>query len=289
MQIVTDSGVDVHLHANQMANLEYHVVPLRVTLGSLTYREGIDIEPETFYDLLEKSGDLPITSQPPVGEFAEVYQQLSKNDPEILSIHISSGLSGTFNSATKGAEMVPQAQVSLFDSKTLAAVPGWLVEVANRTIKAGWPKERILGKLQQVVNASNSIYTLNELKYLINGGRINHMTGLIASALNIKPLIGVEKEGGTYEQLGRTRTFTRALQGLVDHISKTHAPGSELRVQVMHACNSEGANRLHELLDQTFNCEWLPTGPMSLVLGAHTGRSMVGVAYAPQQIFADLP
>jgi fatty acid-binding protein DegV len=115
------------------------------------------------------------------------------------------------------------------------------------------------------------------------------MKGLIASVLNLKPLIGVEKEGGTYVQLGQTRSFPRALRGLVDLVSKQHPLGSALRIQVLHANNPQGAARLREQLDRSFDCTWLPLGPMSLVLGAHTGPSMVGVAFAPLSTFADVP
>jgi fatty acid-binding protein DegV len=115
------------------------------------------------------------------------------------------------------------------------------------------------------------------------------MKGLVASVLKIKPLIGVEKEGGTYVQLGQVRSFQRAVKGLVDLIAQQHAPGSALRVQVLHAYNPEGAAMLRELVDQRFDCTWLPLGPISLVLGAHTGPSMVGVAYAPLAAFAGIP
>jgi DegV family protein with EDD domain len=150
-------------------------------------------------------------------------------------------------------------------------------------------KERILGLIARIGDASDSAYTLKELKYLIHGGRISHMKGLIASVLHIKPMIGVEKVGGTYVQLGQVRSFKRAVHGLVDLIAKQHAPGSALRVQVLHAYNPEGAAMLREQVDERFDCTWLPLGPMSLVLGAHTGPSMVGVAYAPLAAFADVP
>jgi fatty acid-binding protein DegV len=115
------------------------------------------------------------------------------------------------------------------------------------------------------------------------------MRGLIASLLNIKPLIGVEKVNGTYVQLGQVRTFKRAVKGLVNLIAKQHAPGSALRVQVLYSNNPQGGEMLREQLGQRFECTWLPTGPMSLVLGAHTGPSMVGVAYAPLATFANMP
>ena len=185
--------------------------------------------------------------------------------------------------------MAPELDVTHFDAKTLSAAVGWMVEAASRAIRAGWPKEKIVQLLERIRDNSDSIYTLKELKYLINGGRISHMKGLIASLLNIKPIIGVEKEKGTYVQLGQARTFNRALDGLVDQMKKLYPAGKELRVQVLHALNPEGAEILYEKIDKVFKVNWLPTGRMSLVLGAHTGPSMVGVAFAPQEIFDELP
>jgi DegV family protein with EDD domain len=289
MQIVTDSGTDLRLPPEQMAELEVHTIPLVVTLDGKSYREAVDIQVEDFYKLLDATESLPVTSQPSAGDFAETYRRLAATDPEILSIHISSGLSGTVNSARVGASQVPEANVTIVDTKTLSAAAGWQVEAALRGAKAGWSKEQILALLARIGDASDSLYTLNELKYLIHGGRISHMKGLIASLLNLKPMIGVEKVGGTYAQRGQTRSFKGAVKGLADLIQKQYAPGSALRVQVLHSFNPEGAELLRQEVDSRFKCTWLPVGPMSLVLGAHTGPSMVGVAYAPQAVFNELP
>ena len=289
MQIVTDSGTDLWLPPEQVAELDIHIVPLVVTLEGKSYREGVDIQPEEFYRLLAGTDSLPITSQPSAGDFAETYRRLAVTDSDILSIHMTSGLSGTYDSAQAGAKMVPEAKVTHVDTKTLSAAAGWQVEAAARAGKAGWSKERILALMERIGAASESMYTLSELKYLIHGGRISHMKGLIASVINLKPLIGVEKENGTYVQLGQVRTFKRAVKRLVDLMARQHPSGSALRVQVLHSHNPEGAAMLREQIDQRYDCTWLPGGPMSLVLGAHTGPSMVGIAYAALVTFADIP
>ena len=289
MQIVTDSGTDHNFSPQEAVKHNLHIVPLNVTLDGKTYQEGVDLQPAEFYQLLEKSDNLPVTSQPSAGQFAEIYRRLAAKDPDILSIHMTSGLSGTYNSALAGAQMVPEANVTHVDTKTLSAPAGWQVEAAARASLAGWGLERILDLLRRIGDACESIYTLDELKYLIHGGRISHMKGIIASLINIKPLIGVEKENGTYIQLGQVRTFKGALNGLVNQIKKKHPLGSELRVQVLHSQNPDAAQYLREKIDQLFNCNWLPLGPMSLVLGAHTGPSMVGVGYAAQEIFNEIP
>ncbi len=254
-----------------------------------TYREGVDISPAEFYRLLESTDSMPTTSQPSVGDFAEVYRRLDAEDADILSIHMSSGLSGTYNSARAAARLVPEANVTHVDTKTLSAASGWQVEAAARAVKAGWAKDRILGLLRAIGDATDTLFTLSELRYLIHGGRISHMKGLIASLLRLKPLIGVEKVGGTYVELGRARTFKRAVKSAADQIAQRYAPGTALRTQVLYSDNPEGAALLRDQVDSRFNCAWLPMGAMSLVLGAHTGPSMVGVAYAPATAFADVP
>lgn len=285
MKLVTDSGADMIFSPERRAKIDVEVVPLSVTLDDKTYQEGIDIQKQDFYPLLENTEGLPTTSQPSAGQFAEIYRKLAETGEEILSIHISSGLSGTLNAAVAGAKMVPEAKITHFDTKTLSAVAGWIVEVASNAIRAGWPVDQIVEKLEEIRAASESIYTLSDLTYLINGGRISHMKGLIATMLNIKPIIGVDNETGIYEQLGQVRTFKKALGGLVTHMEKQHVSSTSLRVQVLHSWNPEGAALLKEKIAAVYDCEFLPIAPMSLVLGAHTGRSMVGVAYAPQSVF----
>ncbi|KAF0109688.1 MAG: DegV family protein [Chloroflexi bacterium] len=289
MQIVTDSGTDVHLPQDQLKALKIHVVPLVVTLGGKSYKEGVDIQADKFYPMLEATDELPVTSQPSAGDFAKIYTELAKTDPEILSIHISSGLSGTFASATAGAALVPEAKVTVVDTKTLSAPAGWQVEAAARCAKAGWSKAQIMESIHKIGDATDVIYTLKELKYLIHGGRISHMKGLVASLLNIKPMIGVEKVKGTYVQHGMARSFAGAVRGLSEYAAKKFPEGSALRVQVLHSYNPEGAQMLVDEMNKRFKCNWLPTGLLSLVLGAHVGPSMVGVVFAPEEVFAGLP
>ena len=286
MQIVTDSATDTQML--KLTNLKVHIVPLKVTLGDTTYRDGIDISADDFYKRLEESSALPITSQPSVGEFAEVYRKIAKEDPDILSIHMSSGLSGTVDSARAAAELVPEANITIFDTKTLSAASGWSVVVAFNAIKAGWSKERILAKLDEIAASAHTFYSLKELKYLIHGGRISHMKGLLASVLQIKPIIGVDKITGKYTQEGQTRSFAKALDGLVGMISKKLPNIDEIKVQVVHTANPDAAEKLKEKINQVFKCDWLPTGQISFVLGAHPGPSMVGLAFAPAAIFEGL-
>jgi DegV family protein with EDD domain len=287
MQIVSDRAMD--LSPEQLVGLDIHLVPLTFTLDGKSYRSGVDIDVEGFYHLLESTTSFPTTSQPAAGEFAELYRQLAATDPEILSIHISSGLSGTIRSAQAGAELVPEAHVTIVDSKTLSGAFGWQVEAAARAVQAGWDLPRILALLERISAATDTIYTLQTLKYLIHGGRISHIKGLLAQVLNIKPLITVEKERGVYAQVGQARALNRAILSIADKIASRYAPGSALRVQVMHGDNLGGAMLLRERLDELFDCTWLPLAPIAPVLGAHTGPGLVGAAFGPAEAYTDIP
>ena len=290
MQIVTDTGMDMFLPPELMPEIPIHVVPHTITLDGISYRSRVDIQADELQKKLIASPSFPITSQPSGGEFAAIFKQLAASgDREILSINMSSGLSGTVNAAKAGAEMTPEADITIVDTKTLCAVQGWQVAAAARALKAGWNKQQILALIKKIGDASESIYTLDELKYLIHGGRISHMKGLIASLLRIRPMIGVEKVNGTYSQLGNARTFEQALRGLLTVMQKYHKPGSHLRVQVLHAYNEKAVLTLKDMIAPLFNCEFMPINYMSPALAAHTGPSMVGVAFAAMDTFEDLP
>lgn len=131
MHILTDAGAD--LTPAQTAGLTYHVVPLTFTLDGKSYRSGIDIGSDAFYDLLAGTPSFLTTSQPAPGEFADAYRRLiAAGDREVLSIHISTGLSGALNAARVGAQQVPEAHVTFVDTLTLSGAEGWAVETAGR-------------------------------------------------------------------------------------------------------------------------------------------------------------
>jgi len=161
MKIVTDRGTD--LSAEQAAGLEIHYAPMRLTLDGKTYSSGEDITAEQFYELMGRSDGFPTTSQATAGDFARIYSDLAKQDPDILSIHISGGLSGTLDSARAGAEMVPEARVTFWDTKWLGCPEGWQVEIAARGVKAGLTLEQILARLELVRSQTVAMFTLDTL------------------------------------------------------------------------------------------------------------------------------
>jgi DegV family protein with EDD domain len=288
MQIVTDAGAD--FTPVQTEGLAFHTIPLTFTLDGKTYRSGVDIEPTAFYDLIASTQSFPTTSQPAPGEFAETYRRLAAaGDPEILSIHISSGLSGTLGAAQVGAQQTPEAHVTFVDTLTLSGAQGWQVEAACRMTKAGWPLARILAGLERVRAATEIFYTLETLRYLEHGGRISHLQALLGQILNMKPVIGVEKEHGTYVVHARERSMKSAVKRIIEIIAQCYQAAGSLRVQVLHGHNAPAAADLMALIGQRFSAHFLPIGPIAPVLGAHTGPGLVGVVVAPMSAFEGIP
>jgi DegV family protein with EDD domain len=286
MQIVTDSAAD--LSAAQLAELSIHTVPLSVQLDGKTYLSGVDLQPEEFYHLLSQTESFPTTSQPSPGDFAALYRELAQTDPDILSIHISSGLSGTLNAARSGASMVPEAHVTFFDSLTLSSPLGWMVQAAAHALRNQWTVERILDQLRLMQTKTQGLFTLDNLKYLIHGGRISHLKGLLASMLRIKPLIGPEKIHGIYATFGQDLTWKRALNRLPEVVGTMFTEGQRLRVQLLHGQNPEGVEFLRQAISRKFICQFDPVAVVAPVLGAHTGPSLVGLGVGDPDIFNGL-
>jgi DegV family protein with EDD domain len=271
MQIVTDRGCDIS--PEQLEGLPIHFAPMRLTLGEKTYSSGVDLSAEEFYQLLSKTSEMPVTSQATSGDFADLYRKVALTDPDILSIHISSGLSGTFNSAIAGAQMVPEARVTHWDTKTLSCPEAWQVEYAARAVKNNVPLEKILKTLEKMRNLVDGIFTVESLKYLIHGGRISHIQGLLASLLHIRPVIAVGKEDGKYYTISKERTTLRALQKISETAGKMTAGASKLRVQLLHGDNPEAVSRLEEEVKRHFDVTWLPTVHVGPLLGGQTSSA----------------
>jgi len=285
MKIVTDRGADIT--PIQSEGLEIHYAPMRLTLDGVTYSSGVDIMPEEFYALMDRTSGFPTTSQATAGDFADIYRKLAAEGEEILSVHISSGLSGTLESAMSGAEMVPEAKVTFWDTKWLSSPEGWQVEAAAKAAKAGMTMEQILARLEEVRKGVYAAFTLDTLKYLIHGGRISHMKGLIASLLQIRPVITVDQDNGKYTNLGQERTLKKAAEKVVAMALKRHPEGSHLRTQLIHGHNPEMVEYVRTLAEKYFHCHWLPVMVVAPILGAHTGPSLIALTFADQKLFAD--
>lgn len=285
MKIVTDSAAD--LTPEEVQELGITIAPLMINFpeGQVNAQE---ITPDEFYNRLEAmSPNIPTTSQPSAGMFADLYRNLAYLKDEILSIHISTGLSGTFNSAQLGAQQVPETTVNLVDTLTLSGGERFQVLAAARAVSAGWSKEKLLAHLDKVRSLTEVIYTLDTLTYLARGGRIGRVQALAGMLLHLKPVIHVAKEDGKYSTVGKARTISKALALISDHLVEKYAR-TPVWVTVLHGRFSEQAENLAALLPQTLNVAKIETLRISPVLGVHTGPGIVGVAVIPLDVMDEI-
>lgn len=285
MKIVTDSAADLTPEDIEMYGIT--VAPLYIQFPDGEKRSE-ELTPDDFYQRLEAmQPTLPTTAQPSPQVFVHLYQQLLASGEEILSIHISSGLSGTFNAARSAATQLGSKAVHVIDSLTLSGGQRFQVLAAARAIRSGWPMERIQAQLANIRAQCEVIYTLDTLSYLARGGRIGRVQALASSLLNIKPVINVDKADGKYNTVTKSRTLARAMEEISQHLAGLYAQ-QPLWVSVMHGKFEEKASQLAEMLGNSLKVAKLEILRISPVLGVHTGPGIVGAAVAPLQLMDEI-
>lgn len=286
MKIVTDCAAD--LQDVEVRNLDIIVAPLFIQFpeGEIN---SIEITPDDFYNKLESmSPKIPTTAQPSSGIFKQIYDKLNDLGEEVISIHISSGLSGTIQSARLGASQLSNAIVHVVDTMTLSGGQRFQVLAAAIAARAGKDKEFILDRLQKIRKATEVVYTLETLEYLRHGGRIGRVQALAGALLHIKPIIHVDRADGKYTTVAKERTMKASLEAITKHLSKLYPANVPLWVSVLHGRFEDQANQLAELVGSSLNIKKLEILRISPVLGVHTGPGIVGVAVVPYELMEGL-
>jgi DegV family protein with EDD domain len=286
MKIVTDCAAD--MTAEELEKLDVAQVPLFIQFpeGEIS---ATDITADEFYNRLEAMRpQIPTTAQPSSGMFEEIYRKLAETSKNIFSIHISSGLSGTLNSAQVGGEQAKDAaEVSFWDTMTLSGGERFQVLAAALADKAGWTMEKIQERLTEIRANTEVIYTLETLEYLARGGRIGRVQALMGSLLKLKPVINVSHEDGKYSTVTKARTIPSALESLTDYLTNIYSK-TPVWVNVLHGRFQHGAEMLSDMAEERLNVAKLEMSRISPVLGVHTGPGIVGAAVVPMKLMEDL-
>ncbi|HID63293.1 MAG TPA: DegV family protein [Anaerolineae bacterium] len=280
IQIVTDSSA--YLPADLVQQHNIHVIPLKVLFGDKTYREGVDLSQQEFYRMLAEAKTLPTTSQPSAGEFFDLYSELSKDGHEIISIHISSKLSGTISSAQSAKEMLPEARITIVDSASTAMGLGLMVLTAAKAVAEGKITAEIVATVEKMIPAMNVVFVVDTLEYLQKGGRIGGAAALVGTLLKIKPILCLKD--GRVEPLDKVRSKRKALVRLLDVIEERVGPGTPIRAAVLHAEALDEAKELEQKVRARFNCTEYYFTELGPVLGTHTGPGVLGLVAVPQMI-----
>jgi DegV family protein with EDD domain len=285
MKIVTDCAAD--MPAEEMEQLGITQAPLFIQFPEGEVNSA-DITADAFYDRLEAMRpQIPTTALPSTGLFVDIYRKLAQTDRKILSIHISSGLSGTINSAREGGEQVkPDADVQFWDTLTLSGGERFQVMAAALASKAGWTFDAIKERLEKIREKIEVIYTLDTLEYLARGGRIGRVKALAGAILNLKPVIRVDTDG-KYSTVTTGRTLSKTMGAIVEHLYEKYAQ-TPVWVTVLHGRFADKAEILTGELTSKLNVVKLEVMRISPVLGVHTGPGIVGAAVIPMELMGDL-
>ncbi len=257
--IVTDSTAD--LPAQLVKARGITIVPLTLNFEGRSLLDGVDIRPSEFYRKLPNATTHPTTSQPSAGRFAETYAQLLADHADVVSIHISEKLSGTYASAVQGAQMTDPKRVHVIDSQ--------LVSMSEAVT------EKVTG-MRELVQTYFSVATL---EFLRRGGRIGRASALLGSVLQVKPVLCIRD--GLVTPLERVRTFDRALNRIVE-LTREVDRGKGLCVIVGHGDAEADAERVARELEPV--AETLMIQPLGPVVGAHAGPGVVGVGCYPADL-----
>lgn len=273
--VVTDSTAD--LAPELAAERGIAVVPLTVMLDDRSYLDGVDITARDFYVKLTASGGTATTSQPSPGQFAEVYERLLSAHEQVVSVHISGQLSGTYAAALQGAELVGSDRVHVVDSEMVSMPLGLMVLAAATVAAAGEPGQAILDRLRTLRESMRVYFMVATLEYLRRGGRIGRASALVGSVLQVKPVLTIQQ--GQVAPLERVRTQERALARVIELASQMSEPICAL---IGHADAAEAAERLARALEP--RAESLIVAPLGPVVGAHAGPGTVGVGCYPAEV-----
>ncbi len=277
--IVTDSTCD--LRPAELAQLETAMVPLTVHFGDKHYRDWLDLAPDEFYPMLTSSGVLPTTSQPSPADFTAAYAQLAATGAEeIVSIHLSAALSGTYESAVLAAKTSP-VPVRVVDGKRASQATGLIVKAAVEARAAGANAAGVEARAIEVAEKCRLFFLLDTLDFLVRGGRAGKAAGLAASLLNIKPVLRVNDDG-IIEPFKKVRGRQQAIAALAQHIAEDSAANGRMRIALLHACCPEDSQELEDaIVAAGADVEWDSHGVIGAVIGVYTGPGAIGCAYYP--------
>ncbi len=274
--IVTDSTA--YLPEDLVTAYNITVVPLVVIWGEETLLDNVDIGPEEFYTRLATAKVMPSTSQATIKAFADVFEKLHQEGYEILTLTISSALSGTMDSATQAMKMVPDAKVELVDSRLTSVPLAFMALSAARAAKRGASLAKCKEIAEAIRDHSEVFFAVDTLEFLHRGGRIGGASRFLGTALNLKPILYLEE--GKIEALEKVRTSKRAHKRLIELLKSRMDGKSPINmVGVVGAAADKSMTRLMADIKENFQPKEIMMADLSPVIGTHTGPGTVGVAY----------
>jgi DegV family protein with EDD domain len=271
IKIVTDSSSDIP--PQLLKELGITVVPLYVRFGNEVFKDKVDISNEEFYKRLVNNNIFPNTSQPSPMDFRKVYEELAKDADGIVSLHLSSKLSGTIQSAQQAREMMNgSCPVEIIDTESMAIGEGMICITAARAALAGANLGETVQAAREAVPEIHLMVLFDSLKYLAMGGRIGQAKSMLGSLLNIKPLLGMKD--GEVVPISKARSYSKGLEQQYEFIVRALENGEVKDLAIMYNTKQEEANALVDRISPLYPREKIITGEIGPILGTHSGPNL---------------
>ncbi len=276
IKIVTDSTADLSLSQEVIEKYDIHVLPLSISVNGQTYLDRVDLQPDEFIEEMIKSEELPKTSQPAMGTFIEMYDKLGEDGSEVLSIHMTSGMSGTVATANSAASMT-DTKVTVVDSQFITHALAYQVVEAAKMANEGRSLEEILKRVDEVRKNTRLYVVVDTLENLVKGGRIGKGKAFIGSLLNIKPIASLED--GVYNPVTKVRSQGQIVKTLAKLFEEDTAGKVVKAVAIPHAKAiplAENVKAAVEKVSGFAQSEIFFTTP---IISTHTGPGAIGFMY----------
>jgi DegV family protein with EDD domain len=272
--VVTDSTAYIPKELREKYNI--HMIPLNVIFGNEVYQEEVEISAAQFYQEV-KEKELPTTSQPAIGQMVELFERLSKEYDSVISIHLSSGISGTFAGAVTASTMVEGIRVYPFDSEISCMPQGlYAIEAAKMALAGGKP-EAIMSRLVELKKTARAYFMVDDLSHLQRGGRLSSAQALIGSLLQVKPLLHFENK--VIVPFEKVRTRKKAMKRIVDLLEEDAASGQPYQAAIIHANREEEALEWKIELEGQFPNVEFSISYFGAVIGTHLGEGAMGMGW----------
>lgn len=274
--VLTDSTA--YLDKQTLEELGIYTIPLSVIFSGKNYREEMDLSTDAFYEKLSTEEALPTTSQPAIGMFTELLQELKDEGyTDVVSVHLSAKISGTLQTALSAGEMVDGITLHGVDSEISCAPQGFLARTAAKLALEGTPPENIVAELEKIKAQIRAYFVVHDLHHLRRGGRLNGAQALIGSMLQIKPILHFEE--GLIVPYAKVRTEKKALNHILDMLFDDLAAGNVNEVSVIHANNRAKAMQLKEKIAEQHPTTTIQISYFGPVIGTHLGSGSLGVSW----------
>jgi DegV family protein with EDD domain len=258
---------------------DIQVIPINIHFENKMFQQGIDLSNDDFYHIADTSGVIPKTSQPTPQQFVDFYKRIAKASDTILSLHVTSKLSGTYNSAVMAAqELKHKFNIIPFDSGSGSAAMGFMCKEARQLDKAGATLQAILARLEVIRQNVSIVLTLDTLEYARRSGRVNALSAVLATLVKIKPVIILKD--GALDMREKVRTRQRAISRVIEIIHE-RVDDRLVNVAVVHSQSLEAAKELMQSVRETFHINELLLSDLSIGVAANLGPGTIGIIAYP--------